>query len=79
MAKRRTENGQLTLLVRIEASAPPADAQARALEVVLTDKQITYGIQRGILGAPRIELFSPGTLLQGRFKMPIFVDESELP
>lgn len=79
VAKRRTENGQLTLLVRIEASAPPADAQARALEVVLTDKQITYGIQRGILGAPRIELFSPGTLLQGRFKMPIFVDESELP
>ena len=71
-------NRRPALAVRIESSDPPADAEQMALEVVHSDPKIAYAVARGILPVPRIEIFAPGTLLKGRFKLPIFVDETGL-
>jgi phenylacetate-coenzyme A ligase PaaK-like adenylate-forming protein len=77
IAKRRDVTGRPQLIVRLETSEHTADLEAAALDLVRTDEDLAYALRHGLLCVPRVEVFPPGGLLKGRFKLPIFVDEME--
>lgn len=78
VAKRPYIGGRAVIVIRVETAESHAAVEAATLELVLANREIASDIRRQILTLPRIEVFPPGGLLQGRFKLPVFVDESRL-
>lgn len=79
VAKRQDAQGRPFLIVRLESSERTAALEAAALDLIRADVRLGYGIQHALLCAPQVEMFAPGELLKGRFKLPVFVDEVEHP
>jgi phenylacetate-coenzyme A ligase PaaK-like adenylate-forming protein len=76
LVTRRDARARERLTVRVETKADRAAVEAALLEIILAEPSLGVGLESGYLSSPRIEIFAPGELLRGRFKLPVFVDES---
>jgi phenylacetate-coenzyme A ligase PaaK-like adenylate-forming protein len=76
LVTRRDARARERITVRVETKAGRAEVEAALLEIILAEPSLGVGLESGYLASPRIEIFAPGELLRGRFKLPVFVDES---
>ena len=77
LAKRLDASGTQAVVVRVEAPAERADAyRATITEVIHVSRQLHYFFATGELPPPIIEIYAPGELSAGQFKVPPLVDET---
>jgi len=79
LARRKTRDGRDQLIMRVES--PLGDVthiNAVALSVLRLNRQLEDRFRGNELPQPLIEIYRPGELRAGRFKLPAFVDEREL-
>ena len=77
IAKRMTAEGGPAVVIRLEAPADRAEVyRTNMLEVMSLARQLNYSFTTGELPPPIIEIFAPGALSAGKFKVSPLVDES---
>jgi len=83
LARRKTVDGRDQLIMRVES---PLEDVAHTTEVALAVLRLNHhleealfsGDENPLLPLPLIEVYRPGELRNGQFKLPAFVDESHL-
>ncbi|MBW2966133.1 AMP-binding protein [Candidatus Woesearchaeota archaeon] len=77
IAKQRVDKKDLPI-IRIESPVPDYEKiEALAIEAFTSNNQMKNEIESGIIHRPKVELYEPGKLRTGRFKIPLFIDETE--
>ncbi len=77
IAKSLSQDGNPSVVVRLEAPANRADAyRANMLTVLKMARQLDYYFTTGELPPPTIVIFAPGELSAGQFKVPPLIDET---
>lgn len=79
MAKRKNRRGQDQIIMRLEGDVDTQAAHAAVIAVLRRNPHMMYLLDDGELPEPVVEVFSIGGLTKGRFKIPVYVDETESP
>jgi hypothetical protein len=78
IAKGLTADGNPSVIARLESPLDRADIyKTNMREVITMARQLNYYFTTGELPPPIIEIFSPGELSAGRFKVPPLIDETK--
>ena len=77
LVKQRNGDGRDRICLRVESTHGSREELEASISSALTSyHQIEYHLRSGELAPTSIEVFSPGELTRGRFKLPLFVDET---
>ena len=79
LAKRLAADGRDQVHLRVELIDPDQDAEhisRSAIAALRRHPQMDFHIGDGELPMPIVEVFAPGHMTTGRFKVPLFVDET---
>jgi phenylacetate-coenzyme A ligase PaaK-like adenylate-forming protein len=79
IAKREKEGKDLPI-IRIEAlpGQDPEKVKQAAVYAFKINDQMDYLIEAGDICNPEVEIYNPGELTAGKFKIPLFVDETSI-
>lgn len=76
---RRREDLKDVPVFRIETSVSDRPMIEKAIfDVFMLNPQMKDMVDGGIINPPVVEIYEPGTLSRGRFKVPLYVDERHL-